>query len=133
MKPWRRAVRVLLRQEEEVVLVRHEETGFLTLPGGGIEDGESVYEAANRELFEELGLSTEDFVINYVSPHIHYYRYPDETRVHKGQKETLLVATLKPTAKPRITSAEVAEVRFAPVDDLPYEELLVAAKKALNV
>ncbi len=53
-------VHVLLRQGETVALLKRANTGFMdgyyALPGGHQEQGESVSQAARRELEEELGV-----------------------------------------------------------------------------
>lgn len=52
-----RACGALIRNET-ILMVRHvEPTGsYWTLPGGGVEAGETLAEAAEREVFEETGL-----------------------------------------------------------------------------
>jgi ADP-ribose pyrophosphatase YjhB (NUDIX family) len=57
-----RAVRirvgVLICRDAEVLLVRHEKGGhsYWLVPGGGVDAGETMVEAAARELLEETGL-----------------------------------------------------------------------------
>ncbi|HKD82184.1 MAG TPA: NUDIX domain-containing protein [Candidatus Angelobacter sp.] len=59
--PQRRASRLLLLDSERrVLLFRHAGSngrGFWALPGGGLENGETFEQAAQREAVEELGLT----------------------------------------------------------------------------
>ncbi|MCL2589466.1 MAG: NUDIX domain-containing protein [Betaproteobacteria bacterium] len=56
-------VHVLCEREGRVLLLRRAETGFFdglySLPGGHVEQGESILQAAARELEEETGLQIE--------------------------------------------------------------------------
>jgi ADP-ribose pyrophosphatase YjhB (NUDIX family) len=56
-------VHVLCEREGRVLLLRRAGTGFFdglySLPGGHVEQGESILQAAGRELKEETGLYTE--------------------------------------------------------------------------
>lgn len=54
-------VAVLIVENGNVLLAEHEKGGrrYWLLPGGGMEFGESVEEAAKRELFEEAGIEIE--------------------------------------------------------------------------
>lgn len=55
-------VRVILIRDGRVVLVRHWLTPDVwTLPGGGINKGETPGEAAKREVFEEVGYTVRSF------------------------------------------------------------------------
>jgi len=61
-EPWaRRSARVtlLIDFDEQIVVVMDTSNGFWFLPGGGLEQGESVEETAKREAEEELGLKIE--------------------------------------------------------------------------
>lgn len=53
-------VHVLLEQQGRILLMRRAGTGFFdglwSLPGGHVEDGESLRDTACRELAEELGI-----------------------------------------------------------------------------
>lgn len=56
---WIGGVRVIILNEENKMLMvkqHHEEKDIWMVPGGGIEDGESSFEAAEREVFEETGI-----------------------------------------------------------------------------
>ena len=50
-------VGVLICRDAEVLLVRHEKAGrsYWLVPGGGVDAGETMVEAATRELLEETG------------------------------------------------------------------------------
>ena len=51
-------VAALLRRESRILLCRHEKAGrpHWLLPGGGVNGGETLIRALNRELAEELGI-----------------------------------------------------------------------------
>jgi 8-oxo-dGTP diphosphatase len=54
-------VSALLRWQERILLCRHEKPGkeYWLLPGGGVDAGESLVDALQRELLEEVGLRDE--------------------------------------------------------------------------
>jgi ADP-ribose pyrophosphatase YjhB (NUDIX family) len=51
----------MLRWHDRILLCRHEKPGkeYWLLPGGGVDAGESLLEALQRELSEELGIDYE--------------------------------------------------------------------------
>jgi ADP-ribose pyrophosphatase YjhB (NUDIX family) len=54
-------VSAILRWNERLLLCRHEKPGkeYWLLPGGGVNSGESLVDALQRELGEELGINAE--------------------------------------------------------------------------
>lgn len=54
---------LLLNNKDEICVVKSEKYGYMQLPGGGIEDGESIIEALRRETEEETG-----FLIDSIEP-----------------------------------------------------------------
>lgn len=51
-------VSAILRRERRILLIRHEKAGreYWLLPGGGVNAGETLVRALQRELTEEVGL-----------------------------------------------------------------------------
>ncbi|QNR19918.1 NUDIX hydrolase [Exiguobacterium sp. Helios] len=70
MRTLYRIVAAIVRQEQQLLLVKNQEDGaeaVWSLPGGVIEDGETLKEALQREMKEEAGLSVETFELAYVT------------------------------------------------------------------
>ncbi len=80
------------------------------LPQGGIEQGESVYDAAKRELFEEVGLQLSD--ISFCSTHTYQYDFPPEfvkrhAPIHVGQQLTFVAAKVSSDTQIIVDQKEV--------------------------
>jgi ADP-ribose pyrophosphatase YjhB (NUDIX family) len=83
--------------------------GLWTFPGGFVELGESVPEAAHREIDEELGIAIE------LGPLVGVYSRADDRVV-------LIVYRGRALGSPR-TSPEAVEVRSFAVDEIPWAQL----------
>ncbi|MES2965501.1 MAG: NUDIX domain-containing protein [Bdellovibrionota bacterium] len=102
--------RVLAIKDGQVLLVRHTYMNDWYLPGGAVDPGETLSEAAGRELLEETGYRANSLTLRHVflskarglSDHIALYETSDFAQV--------------PDAKP---DREIAEARFFGVDELP--------------
>jgi 8-oxo-dGTP pyrophosphatase MutT (NUDIX family) len=66
---YRVAIRVLIVQDDKVLLVREKSDDWWALPGGGVDHGETVEATLVREVEEELGVPADtissDFEIVY--------------------------------------------------------------------
>src|SRR5215472_14084982 len=77
------AVALVTNDAGEILLIRRTDNGNWALPGGAIEMGESVAEAAVRETFEETGIRVEvtGLLGVYSDPrHIIHFTSNDEVR-----------------------------------------------------
>ena len=75
---------VIFDRGRRILLQQRSDGGQWGLPGGSIEVGESVVEAARREVEEETGLAVavRRLVGVYSSPELQVIRYPDGTVWH---------------------------------------------------
>ena len=51
--------RAIILKDGKVAYIKNLETGLVTIPGGGVDEGETVQEAVVREAFEETGMKVE--------------------------------------------------------------------------
>lgn len=109
-------VRVLITVGSEVLLVK----GWLSrqrwmLPGGGVEQGESIIEAAQRELVEELGLELTAADFDTIGE----FDYEDDYKLKWRACLLSVELSTKPTIKRR--RLELSDASWASIDDLPVQ------------
>ena len=72
---------VLLERDEKVLLMRRSNTGYYDgkyiFPGGRVEEGETLREAASREVLEEVGIEADELTL----VHVIHIKEDDEERV----------------------------------------------------
>ena len=75
---------VIVRNERgQLLLQKRTDSGDWGTIGGALEPGESLEEAAARELYEEAGLTAESFrFVTVLSGNDMYYRYPHGDEVY---------------------------------------------------
>lgn len=103
--------RCLVLDGERVLLVRHTYGSAWYLPGGAVEKGETLAEAARREVREECGLALGDLTLMHV-----YYAHAE------GKHDHVAVFVARGfTGEPRAGAGEIERLEFYPLDDLPAD------------
>jgi ADP-ribose pyrophosphatase YjhB (NUDIX family) len=95
----------------KICLVRHTYIKGWHLPGGGVERGETIYDAAIKELREEVGLIVSRQDLRLLSVHANFSNF-------KGD-HVALFHTQNWHSEPTTRSHEIAEWRFFGIDELP--------------
>ncbi|MDX3108958.1 NUDIX hydrolase [Nonomuraea angiospora] len=107
---------VVTNDADEVLLIRRSDNGNWALPGGAVDLGESIPQAAIRETLEEAGITCEitGLVGTYSDPrHVIHYTSNDEVR-----QEFSLVLTARPISGQPTPSTESSEARWVPQHEL---------------
>src|ERR1035438_4220901 len=100
----------------EILLIRRSDNDNWALPGGAVDIGESLAEAAVRETREESGIDCEvtGLVGIYTDPgHVMLYTSNGEVR-----QEFSIVLTAHATGGQPTPSSETSEVRWVPLDEV---------------
>ena len=107
---------VMVNESGEILLIRRSDNDNWAVPGGAIDLGESVAQAAIRETLEESGITCEltGLVGIYSDPrHLILYTSNGEVR-----QEFSIVLTARPVSGTPTPSEESREVRWVPAADL---------------
>jgi ADP-ribose pyrophosphatase YjhB (NUDIX family) len=100
----------------EILLIRRSDNDNWALPGGAVDIGESLPQAAVRETLEETGVECEITGLSgiYTDPrHVILYTSNGEVR-----QEFSIVLTARATGGQPTPSSESSEVRWVPRDEL---------------
>lgn len=103
---------VVVNDTGEILLIRRSDNGNWALPGGAIDLGESLSQAAVRETREETGIDCEITGLTgiYTDPgHVILYESNGEVR-----QEFSIVLTARPTGGHPTPSDESTDVRWIP-------------------
>ncbi len=111
--PWVNVI--ALTDREEVVLIRQYRHGIqavtLEIPGGLVEDGDGPLAAAKRELLEETGYRSEEWIdLGYVHPN---------PAIQNNRCHTFLALGAKPVGAQSLDDKEDIAVILKPLADIP--------------
>ncbi len=107
---------VVTSEDDEILLIRRSDNDNWAIPGGAIDLGESMTQAAIRETKEESGIDCEitGLVGIYTDPkHVILYTSNGEAR-----QEFSIVLTGRPVGGEPTPSSESSEVRWVPAVDI---------------
>ncbi|MEF2278094.1 NUDIX domain-containing protein [Deinococcus sp. YIM 134068] len=122
----------VLRDGEEVLLVRRGDNALWDFPGGGVSVGEEVEAAARRELREETGVSAGSLtLLGVFGGDAHRHTYPDGNVV----AWVTVLYTARHTGEAPRAGDDAAEVAWWPLSALPDDvgEATRAYFRALTV
>lgn len=112
---YRKYAVIVTFEEDNLLLVRHNKRDTWEIPGGHHEDGETISETAERELYEETG------AIDYDLKHIYDYSVERDGHVNYGG---LFRADIK--KRGTLPQSEIAEVKK--FKTLPPEKIMTYGK-----
>jgi len=108
------AVRAIILDGKKVLLVRHKNRDFFSLPGGKVDPDENLKTALRREMIEELGVEIQNPKLKF----IHEFRYPN---AGEFSVEFFFIvknaADFKNWKKSSHTDLELAEISWKNFDD----------------
>jgi 8-oxo-dGTP diphosphatase len=118
-------VDIILQQESNILLIKRKNDPFkdhLSLPGGFVNEGELVEEAARREMWEETSLTIEPIEILGV--------YSDPNRDPRGHVLTVVWVAIVVNGVARANDDSI-EIQWVPLNDLDSTRLAFDHKQIL--
>ncbi len=104
---------IVLNDNNQVLLVKHSYRPGYFFPGGGIDKGEEILDAAKRELFEETNLKANIFELQGI------YRFFQDK--HDDTVVTFKVTDIQNISDLKIDEAEIIDAKWFELDSLPSD------------
>ncbi|MUG43571.1 NUDIX hydrolase [Paenibacillus woosongensis] len=106
---------LIFNENRELLLQRRTDTNDWGTIGGSLELGESLEEAAARELFEEAGLTAKSFkFITVLSGKDMYYKYPHGDEIYNVMA---IYEAQEIEGSPRVNDNESHQLKFFPLGE----------------
>ena len=116
---------VLVVRDGKLLLNLRSDTNTWGIPGGALELGETLEQAARRELFEETGLRAESVRLLYVfSGNDFYFEYPNGDKLYSV---IALFQAEKLSGELAINDGESLKLKYFGIDEMPALESRAAA------
>ena len=123
-KPKTFGVKVIIENDGQFLLIKNSYGGNRwTFPGGGIDKGELAFQAAIREIREEVGIHLTENRLMEVGSYV---------TTHEGKIDTVHVFKAEGDGEIAIDGQEVIQAAWFPKNQLP-ENLGIQAGKCLEV
>lgn len=120
---------IFIYKDKSVLLQKRRDNLCWSMHGGGLEIGETVEEAAKRELFEETGLIANSIqLLGVFSGNDLRYVYPNDDRVYIVE---IVYVCNDFSGDLLLETNEVLDLKWFDIDDLP-EEISPPDRKALH-
>lgn len=101
---------VVVDDDGRILLARRRDNQLWTIPGGGMEPGETIAQTAVREVKEETGIDVEVVrLVGLYSDPLHVVEYSDG----EVRQQFSICFACRPTTAITATSDETSEVRYA--------------------
>jgi len=125
------SVNVLIENEAgEILMTQRSDNGNWAIPGGAIDLGESLKQAAVRETFEETGITCEvENVLGIYSDPKHIVLY---TSNGEARQEFSIVVTARATGGKPTTSDESTKVVWVNRTDLPDLQMDASMRRRID-
>jgi 8-oxo-dGTP diphosphatase len=130
---FRNSVYGLIVHQDSLLVVRTRSTGLYAFPGGGIEMGEPIADALEREILEETGITVEMGKLAKVEEDFFYYNPGDE-----AYHAFLFFYWCKPLSTDLITDEalydeESDSCRWVPITELTSEDFQIAVREVFKL
>ncbi len=112
--------------------------GYMLIPGGGVEPGESLLDAVKREVKEEVGLTLDDAKITHIDDSLSdtaekTLRDTNERVLVNMQFNIFRIDMPRPAAEIMVTAGDdFSDVEWVAFNNLPSKKLPETTKKSLR-